>query len=111
MRSDKLVTNKYAKRPPSRTPDAEEKRLVGLANKLAAAQLEEGTASSQVITHFLKVGSATAQLEKEILREEIKLKRAKTELLQGAKRIEALYADAITAMRTYAGAPSDDEQS
>lgn len=90
-------------RPPKATEREEEKRLIGLATQLAASQLEQGKASSQVITHFLKLGSSVANLEREILEEEIRLKRAKTEALESAKRIEELYERALKAMGRYSG--------
>ena len=95
-------------RPPKVTEREEEKRLISLATQLAARQLEEGKASSQVITHFLKLGSSVATLEREILEEEIRLKRAKTEVLEANKRIEELYEKALRAMGRYSGQPQED---
>lgn len=92
---------------PALTPEARENQLISLAVDLAEKQLIEGTASSQVISHYLKLGSTKERLEKEKLEEENKLLRAKTEALQSAKRVEELYANAISAMRKYSG--RDDE--
>ena len=91
------------RRRPALTPEAQENRMISLAMDLAEKQLLEGTASSQVITHYLKLGSSKEKLEKEKLEEENKLLRAKTEALESERRIEALYADAIAAMRSYRG--------
>ena len=88
---------------PALTPESREKQLISLAVDLAEKQLIEGTASSQVITHYLKLGSTKERLEKEKLEEENKLLRARTEALQSAKEVEKLYADAINAMRRYSG--------
>ena len=90
-------------RRPAMTPDARENQMINLAVDLAEKQLEEGTASSQVITHFLKLGSSKERLEREKLEEENKLLRAKTENLQSQKRVEELYAEALAAMRRYNG--------
>lgn len=97
-------------RRPALTPEARENQMISLAVDLAERQLEEGTASSQVITHFLKLGSSKERLEREKLEEENKLLRAKTENLQSQKRVEELYAEALTAMRRYSGQgePKDD---
>lgn len=97
-------------RRPALTPEARENQMISLAVDLAERQLEEGTASSQVITHFLKLGSSKERLEREKLEEENKLLRAKTENLQSQKRVEELYAEALTAMRRYSGQgePEDD---
>ena len=90
-------------RRPALTPEARENQMISLAVDLAERQLEEGTASSQVITHFLKLGSSKERLEREKLEEENKLLRAKTENLQSQKRVEELYAEALTAIRRYSG--------
>lgn len=94
---------------PALTPESREKQLISLAVDLAEKQLIEGTASSQVITHYLKLGSTKERLEKEKLEEENKLLRAKTEALQSAKEVEKLYADAINAMRRYSGNGGSDD--
>lgn len=88
---------------PALTPEARENQMISLAVDLAEKQLMEGTASSQVITHYLKLGSTKERLEKEKLEEENKLLKARTEALQSAKRVEELYADAISAMKRYSG--------
>lgn len=97
------------KRRPGLTPEAREKQLISLAVDLAERQLEEGTASSQVITHYLKLGSTREKLERERLEEENKLLRAKTKALANAEEIKALYEDALKAMRNYAGQGDPDE--
>lgn len=94
---------------PAMTPEAWENQLITLAMERAEQQLRDGTASSQLITEFVKRGSTKARLEKEILEEQKELMAAKTEALQSAKRIEELYTDAISAMRMYAGVSNDDE--
>lgn len=88
---------------PALTPEARENQLVSLAVDLAEKQLMEGTASSQVITHYLKLGSTKERIEKEILEEQKKLIEAKTQSLQSVQRIEELYTNALDAMRNYSG--------
>lgn len=94
-------TNKKIR--PATTPEARENQLIALAVDLAEKQLIEGTASSQVITHYLKLATTKERLEREILEKQKELIEAKTENLQSAKRIEELYANAINAMRQYSG--------
>lgn len=94
---------------PASTPEARESQLVSLAMNLAEQQLRDGTASAQVITHYLKLGSTKDHIEREILQEQQKLVRAKTESLESAKRVEALYADALKAMREYSGREEDED--
>ena len=69
---------------PALTPEARENQLISLAVDLAEQQLREGTASSQVITHYLKLGSTKERIEKEILEKQKELISAKTEALQSA---------------------------
>lgn len=88
---------------PALTPEARENQLISLAVDLAEKQLIEGTASSQVITHYLKLGSTKERIEKEILEKQKELIEAKTQNLQSVKRIEELYTDALEAMRKYGG--------
>lgn len=94
---------------PALTPEARENQLIYLATELAEQQLRDGTASSQVITHYLKLGSTKERIEKEILVKQKELISAKTEALQSAKRIEELYANAISAMKQYSGHSSNEE--
>ena len=94
---------------PALSPETKENQMISLAMDLAEKQLIEGTASSQVISHFLKLGSTKERLEKEKLLEENKLLKARTEALQSAKRVEELYADAIAAMKRYSGNGRSDE--
>lgn len=102
--------SKKPKRPPATTPERRENQLVSLAVELAEKQMREGTASSQVITHFLKLASGREELEREKLRSENSLLKAKIEALASAARVEELYAKALTAMRSYAGQLPDDFQ-
>lgn len=96
-------SNKSNKMKPALTPEARENQLIYLATELAEQQLRDGTASSQVITHYLKLGSSKEKIEKEILEKQKELITAKTESLQSAKKVEELYANAITAMKRYSG--------
>lgn len=94
---------------PALTPEARENQLISLANDLAEKQLREGTASSQVISYYLKMGSQKERLERERLEEENKLLRAKTEALQSQKNMEERYIEAINAMKRYSGHGGDND--
>ncbi len=102
--------DKPKKMRPATTPEARENQLIALAVDLAEKQLIEGTASSQVITHYLKLGSTKEKIEREILEKQKELIEAKTENLQSAKRIEELYTNAINAMKNYSGQSNGDEE-
>lgn len=95
---------------PSMTVEGRESQLVALAVDLAEKQLREGTASSQVITHYLKIGSTREKQEKEKLQEEIKLLKAKTENLESLRNMEDLYKRALDSMREYSGKIDDDDE-
>lgn len=88
---------------PALTPEARENQLIALATDLAEQQLRDGTASSQLITEYVKRGSTKAKLEKEILEQQRLLMEAKTENLKSSARIESLFNDAIKAMKEYSG--------
>ena len=92
---------------PATTPEARENQLISLAVDLAEKQLLEGTASTQVITHYLKLGSTKEKIEREILEKQKELITAKTENLQSAKRVEELYMNALNAMKSYSGQKTD----
>lgn len=100
----------FTKQRPALDPEARENQLIALAINLAEKQLIEGTASSQVITHYLKLGSTKERIEKEILEKQKDLISAKTEAIQSAKRVEELYANALEAMRTYSGHRSNEDE-
>ena len=94
---------------PALNPEVRESQMISLAIDLAEKQLLEGTASSQVITHYLKLGSTKERIEKEILEKQKELIEAKTQNLQSAKRIEELYSNALNAMRSYSGQDVSDD--
>ena len=96
-------SNKERRIRPGLTRESREDQLVALAINLAEQQLLDGTASSQVISHFLKIGSTKERIEREILKEQKDLIKAKTEILKSEKRTEELYDEAIKAMRRYSG--------
>lgn len=91
------------RRKPPTTPEAREDELVSLAHDLAEKQIREGSASSQVVTHFLKLGSTRERLEQERLAHENELTRVKIEAIESQKRVEELYMEALNAMRSYRG--------
>ena len=96
---------------PALTPESRENQMIALAMDRAEEQLRDGTASSQVITHFLKLGTTIARLEKEKLAKENKLLEAKTDVLESSKKSEELFEQAIKAMQKYSGHgdPDDDQ--
>ena len=109
-KSKKTQQSSQKKIRPALTPEARENQLIALAIDLVEQRLIDGTASSQETTHFLKLASSKAKLEKERLQLENELTKAKTKSIQQSDRLEALYIDAIDAMRRYSGHGDSDEQ-
>ena len=99
----KKITKGDIKFRPGLTPESRENQLISLAIDLAEKQLREGSASSQVISHFLKLGSTTRMLEKQTLSKNLELITAKTEAIKSGKVVEELYKNALAAMRSYSG--------
>lgn len=94
---------------PALTPEAEEDQCIALAYELVKQRLRDGSATSQETTHFLRLGTKESRLKRQILEKEADLITAKTEQLKSQKRIEELYADAVKAMKNYAGQGDPDE--
>lgn len=94
---------------PGQTLEARENQLILLATNLAEEQLRNGTASSQVISHYLRLGTTRERLEQERLRNENALARAKTEKIQSDRHLEELFEEVTGAMRAYRGEEDYDE--
>lgn len=96
-------------RAPAMTPEAREAQMINMAINRAEEQLRDGTASSQVITHFLKLGTERARLEREKIAAEVELAHAKVEAIRSQQTSEELYKEAIKAFTTYSGSSFDEE--
>lgn len=103
MARSRSADRRSSRRRPATSPEQRENQLSNAAYDLAEEQIRSGTASSQVITHFLKMGSTRERLEQERMRHEVELMEVKREQLEGQKRVEELYANALEAMRGYSG--------
>ena len=88
---------------PASNPEAQENLMISLAIQLAEKQLRDGTASSQVLTHYLKLATEERRLEKKILEKQADLIEAKTENLRSGTKLEEVYTEALKAMRSYSG--------
>ena len=109
MRSKaKVVEGSMQRQTPAITPEGREDQMIAYAINLAEEQLRNGTASSQVITHYLKLGSMREKYEKKKLQEEIKLLEAKTEAIKADREKNELYAQVIDAIRTYTPHSADE---
>lgn len=88
---------------PAMTPEDQEDQLISLAVDLAVKRLREGTASNQLVSEIIKLGTTKERLAKEKLQRENEMLRAKTEAIEASRRNGEMYAEALKAMREYAG--------
>lgn len=98
------------RRRPAMTPEARENQLISYAYDLAEQRLLDGTATSQEVVHFLRLGSTKERIEKEILERQKSLIEAKTEAYQSSKRVEELYENALKAMKIYSGSSGEEDE-
>lgn len=96
---------------PDTTPEERETRLISLAERLAEQQIRDGSASAQVLTHYLKLGSSRERVEQQRLEGEVKLQAAKIEAMGSSQRLEELYGNAMRAFSGYQGKPPPEDES
>ena len=94
----------------AKTQEDREEQMIALATNLAEQQILDGTASSQVITHFLRLGSSKERLENQLREKEKELMDAKTEAIKSSKRTEELYEKAMRAFTDYKGVSEDGDE-
>jgi hypothetical protein len=99
-----------SRRKPASTPQGREIQMISLAERLAENQLRDGSASAQVITHYLKLGSSREQIEQKRLEGEVELQKAKIESMASTQRLEEMYSKAMQAFRGYQGNPPEEEE-
>lgn len=104
-------TNKKQRRklPPAKTPEQRENQLINLAIDLVERQLLDGSATSQVITHFLKLATTREKLENEKLRSDLRVAEAKIKQIESAEDMKVIYENALAAMKSYSGFHQEDE--
>ena len=93
----------------SMSDDAREQRMIKYATDLAEKQLREGTASAQVITHYLKLGSSRERLQQREKQQNIKLSEAKIESIRSEAKIESMFEDVVSALKRYSGSEEDEQ--
>lgn len=96
------------KRPPATTPQGRENQLISMAYDVVEKKMLSGTASSQEVVHFLKLGTERERLERLKLEQETLLSQAKVEQLASIGRQEELYSEAVDAFRGYQPSKDDD---
>lgn len=88
---------------PALTPESRENQLIALAMDLVEQRILDGTASSQETTHFLKLASSKAKLEKQLLEAQAEMAIAKKEALDAQRRSDEDLKEVIRAFRQYSG--------
>lgn len=88
---------------PATTPQNRENQLIDLAMGLVEERIRQGKASDSLLVQICRMGSSRERLEKEHLRVQNELARAKTHSIESSDRMEAMYQEAMQAMRTYSG--------
>lgn len=91
------------RRSPAKTPEERESMLISMAMDRAEQQIADGTASSQLLTHFAKLGSSRERLEQERLRNENEVLRKKVETMEAAVDVKNLMEEALSAFKGYSG--------
>lgn len=103
-----------AKEPPKRKePTAtnshdREQQMIALADKFAEEAMLAGTASSQIVTEYLKRGSSRELLEQEKLANENLRIQAQIEQLKSTQRTEELMVEVLAAIKLYNGVDDDE---
>ena len=97
------------KQAPARSVEGRQQQMTALAMDLAEKRLRDGTASNQLLCHFLKYATVEAELEKEKIQSDVQLQKAKIESLKSQKSTEELYANAIAALKKYQGNNDEEE--
>ena len=102
-KSQDHVDSKPPRAPRAKTVDGRENQLIAMAYDHAEEQFRNGTATSQLTTHFLKAGTAREELEREVLRNKNLLLEAQIQEIKSRESLEETYQEAIDAMRVYSG--------
>lgn len=102
MKQSEKVAGKR-KDPPALTHEARQQQMIAKAERLAEKKLEDGTASPQIIVHYLRLASERERRQNEVLEAEIELKKAKVEAIRSAAKIEELYNEGMKLFRMYSG--------
>lgn len=96
-----------AKQPmtPPVNDEAMEAKMIALAIQQAQKQLEKQTASSQIVTHFLRLGSQRAQIELEELQLKNRLLEEKIAAEQSGQKVNEMFQEVLAALKSYTYVP------
>lgn len=94
---------------PADTPHDRELQMANYADELAEKQLREGTASAQVITHYLKATTERERLEREKIRLEALRLEAQIVQIESQATSGELMSRVMEALQRYTGNDEDDD--
>lgn len=95
---------------PAMTPEDQEDLLISLAVDVAVERLRNGTASNQLVSEIIKLGTVKERLTREKLQRENEMLKAKTEAIEASKNNGEMYIQAIKAMKIYSGIQDVDDE-
>lgn len=102
-RSDDERSSAPRRRSPAKTPEERESTLISKSLLLIERQIDDGTASSQVLSLYAKLGSSRERLEQERLRNENEVLKKKVESMEAAVDVKNLMEEALSAFKGYSG--------
>lgn len=108
-KGDAKGTKRKKKLATARSPEARENQLINLAYEEAEERIRNGTATSQLLTFFLKLGTMREQMEMERLRSDLRVAEAKIRQMDSQNNLEEMFTKAINAMKRYGGEDEGDE--
>lgn len=89
------------RRPAALTPEQRNNQLIDMSYDAAEDMILSGKATSQLITHFLKQGTARDNLEVVKLEREVELLKARTDSIASSADTRDLLTEVIAAMTEY----------
>lgn len=97
------------RRSPAKTPQERESILTAKALNLIEKQIDDGSASSQLLSIYAKYGSQREILERERLEADNDVLRKKLETMEAAIDVKNLMDEALSAFKGYSGQKVDDD--
>lgn len=94
---------------PADNPQDREQQMANYADELAEKQLREGTASSMVITHYLKAATERERLERQKLELESLRMKAQIAQIESQATTGELFTRVMAALVEYTGGDADDD--
>ena len=102
-------SNTKRRDPPALTPEARQEQLIAKAERLAERKLEDGTASPQIIVHYLRLATEREKKNQELIDAEIALKKAKVQAIENAAEFKELFNEGMAMFKKYSGLEDDEE--